>query len=130
MNNVNIKAKEIIYAGAIGDAFGYLIEFDSWEKIQQKYGVNGLQYHIFKNLYYRVSDDTQMTLFCWNAILNKLEEKKLKIVPIAGHHVSVEPVNSKKPIASGPQLTLFVTGFIILMGLRHYFSIQKSINKR
>lgn len=82
MNNVNIKAKEIIYAGAIGDAFGYLIEFDSWEKIQQKYGVNGLQYHIFKNLYYRVSDDTQMTLFCWNAILNKLEEKKLNLEAI------------------------------------------------
>lgn len=69
--------KEIIYAGAIGDAFGYLVEFDSWEQIQEKYGVSGLQYHKFKNLHYKVSDDTQMTLFCWNGILNKLEENNL-----------------------------------------------------
>lgn len=87
MKNFN-KEKEIIYAGAIGDAFGYLIEFDYWEQIQEKYGTNGLQYNQFINLSYRVSDDTQMTLFCWNAILNKLKNHSVM-------DITLEEINSE-----------------------------------
>lgn len=63
------KLKEIIQAGAIGDAFGYYVEFDTWEQIQYKYGEQGLQLSHIHQDNWHVSDDTQMTLFCWYALL-------------------------------------------------------------
>lgn len=58
-----------LLAQALGDAFGYLVEFDSWEKIQIKYGEEGIKYNP-ENLNLTVSDDTQMTLFCLNALID------------------------------------------------------------
>ena len=57
-----------LLAQALGDAFGYLVEFDSWEKIQIKYGEEGIKYNP-EVLNLTVSDDTQMTLFCLNALI-------------------------------------------------------------
>ena len=54
-------------AQALGDAFGYLVEFDNWEKIKFKYGEEGIKYNP-EVLYLTVSDDTQMTLFCLEAL--------------------------------------------------------------
>lgn len=59
------KFANIIKAGAIGDAFGYNVEFQSWEHIKITYGGPIL----FSNCdNYVVSDDTQMTLFCLEAL--------------------------------------------------------------
>lgn len=59
------KMLNIIKAGAIGDAFGYNVEFQSWEHIKITYGGPIL----FSNCdNYIISDDTQMTLFCLEAL--------------------------------------------------------------
>ena len=52
-----------LMGGALGDALGYGVEFDSWESIRRHYGeagVTGLYPAGDKAL---ISDDTQMTLF-------------------------------------------------------------------
>lgn len=58
-----------ILGGAVGDAFGYPLEFLSNEDIQNKYGTNGLSNPIEENGFYRISDDTQMTMFTIEGIL-------------------------------------------------------------
>ena len=61
------KIQDIIIAGAIGDAYGYAVEFDSIHQIRMKYGFEGIKLsHMHR---YVVSDDTQMTLFCLEALL-------------------------------------------------------------
>ena len=60
------KLQEIIQAGAIGDAFGYQVEFDNIIRIIDKYGSNGIKYKISDEL--PASDDTQMTLFLWEGV--------------------------------------------------------------
>lgn len=64
------KFSDIIKAGAIGDAFGYNVEFKSWEEIKIIYSGQLL----FSNCdNYVVSDDTQMTLFCLEALKENSE---------------------------------------------------------
>ena len=65
----------IIAAGALGDAFGYAIEFDSWNTIRHAHGPAGLQNWPYAATPRRlvVSDDTQMTLFAMEAIAEALE---------------------------------------------------------
>lgn len=67
------KYKHIILAGAIGDAYGYLVEFDKWSVIQDKYGINGLQKNHLPFDELTISDDTQMTLFCLDAITKHVQ---------------------------------------------------------
>lgn len=63
------KLTELFLAGAIGDAFGYLVEFDDVKTIKQKFGNNGLTFNrMYDNI--ACSDDTQMTLFLMEAIKN------------------------------------------------------------
>lgn len=53
--------KKMIRAGAVGDAFGYQVEFSSWEEIKSEYGDLGIRTPPQKEI--PISDDTQMTLF-------------------------------------------------------------------
>lgn len=62
------KIKEILIAGAIGDCFGYKVEFDSIEIIRYNYG-KGINLSHLRDDDWDVSDDTQMTLFCLEAII-------------------------------------------------------------
>ncbi len=62
------KRQACLYGGAIGDAFGYEIEFSSIGSIKSRYGKAGLQQPVFQNGKLIVSDDTQMTLFTLEAI--------------------------------------------------------------
>lgn len=59
------KISNIIKAGAIGDAFGYNVEFQSWEHIRITYD-GPIMFSNCDN--YIASDDTQMTLFCLEAL--------------------------------------------------------------
>jgi len=61
------KFSNIIKAGAIGDSFGYNVEFQSWEHIRITYG-GPIMFSNCDN--YIASDDTQMTLFCLEALKN------------------------------------------------------------
>lgn len=64
------KVLGCLLGGAVGDAFGYIVEFDKLSAIQQKFGTSGLQQPVFQNGKFIVSDDTQMTLFTAEGLLN------------------------------------------------------------
>ena len=71
-NNLRDKVRGSLIGGAIGDALGYSIEFMSLKAIKHKYGDKGyINHQEFNNLGKAViSDDTQMTLFTANGLLN------------------------------------------------------------
>ncbi|MBB3321753.1 ADP-ribosylglycohydrolase family protein [Atlantibacter sp. RC6] len=64
-----------LLGGAVGDAFGYAVEFDSLEKIRQHFGNEGLTKPILQQGKLVVSDDTQMTLFTLEGILRSTDEQ-------------------------------------------------------
>lgn len=57
------KIKGCLLGGAMGDALGYAVEFDSYDYILSKYGKNGITEYDLENGQAIISDDTQMTLF-------------------------------------------------------------------
>lgn len=71
---MNEKIKDLLHkaliAQALGDAFGYIVEFNDWKTIRAKYGDEGLKYQP-ESLTLNASDDTQMTLFCLNALIEE-----------------------------------------------------------
>lgn len=75
-NNLKCLLKNTLIAQALGDAFGYIVEFKQWEEIRAKYGENGLQYEPEK-LILIATDDTQMGLFCLDG-LEKAEKSEIE----------------------------------------------------
>jgi ADP-ribosyl-[dinitrogen reductase] hydrolase len=63
------RACGCILGGALGDAFGYEIEFCSSDVIRRHFGPKGLLEPVAKNGKLLVSDDTQMTLFTLQGML-------------------------------------------------------------
>ena len=57
-----------LLGGAIGDAFGYAVEFDRWPQIKERFGVRGITKPVVNDDRISVSDDTQMTLFTLEAL--------------------------------------------------------------
>ena len=50
--------------GAVGDALGYAVEFDSWPRIQRKFGRDGIKdFQLDSRGLAPISDDTQLSLF-------------------------------------------------------------------
>jgi ADP-ribosylglycohydrolase len=66
------RALAVLLGGAIGDAFGYAVEFDSISKIRKRFGSSGITEPIFHDRKLIVSDDTQMTLFTLEGVLRCL----------------------------------------------------------
>lgn len=62
-----------LLGGAVGDAFGYAVEFDSLAQIRQRFGKQGLTRPLFQQDRLVVSDDTQMTLFTLEGILRSTD---------------------------------------------------------
>lgn len=58
-----------LLGGAVGDAFGYAVEFDSLAQIRQRFGRQGLVEPVLQKGKLVVSDDTQMTLFTLEGLL-------------------------------------------------------------
>lgn len=75
------EKKELLFntviAQSLGDAFGYLVEFKTWESIRSIYGHDGLMYEPEKLLMV-VSDDTQMNLFCLNGLKEAQQQANYK----------------------------------------------------
>jgi ADP-ribosylglycohydrolase len=65
------KIRGSLIGGAAGDALGYAVEFDRLPEIRQRYGEWGITaYALDAHGKAIVSDDTQMTLFTANGLLN------------------------------------------------------------
>ncbi len=64
------KVRGCLFGGAIGDAFGYKVEFKSLCSIRASYGEGGIQEPEETEGQFVVSDDTQMTLFTLEEPLN------------------------------------------------------------
>lgn len=58
-----------LLAGALGDAAGYLVEFDRIDSIRRRYGADGLRLEHLASEELLVSDDTQTTLFTLEGLL-------------------------------------------------------------
>lgn len=63
------KIAGCLLAGALGDALGYEVEFDSWDTIQRRFGKKGIQNLCPEDGQAVFSDDTQMTLFTLEGML-------------------------------------------------------------
>lgn len=65
------RARGCLIGGAVGDALGYAVEFDSLSRIRQKYGQQGIQAYESdpQTGMAIISDDTQMTMFTANGLL-------------------------------------------------------------
>lgn len=84
MNTLQDRIRGSLIGGAIGDALGYPVEFiHSFEEIQAKYGERGItrldtmQFWLDSDKQSAkavVSDDTQMTLFTANGLLNAKQQ--------------------------------------------------------
>lgn len=68
MRNID-KFRGCLIGGAAGDALGYAVEFMSESSIISKYGVAGISEYELENGKALISDDTQMTLFTANGLL-------------------------------------------------------------
>lgn len=85
MNTLQDRIRGSLIGGAIGDALGYPVEFIySFEEIQKHYGERGITRLDTKQHWLEdaeqagkavVSDDTQMTLFTANGLLNAKRQK-------------------------------------------------------
>ena len=64
------KYRGCLLGGAAGDALGYAIEFQNIREIKEIYGKDGITEYELKDGKARFSDDTQMTLFTANGLLN------------------------------------------------------------
>jgi ADP-ribosylglycohydrolase len=61
-----------LLGGAIGDAFGYEVEFKNLREIRQRFGESGIGKPVLHHGKLIVSDDTQMTLFTLEGLLASL----------------------------------------------------------
>ena len=66
-----------LLGGAYGDALGYPVEFLQLKQIIDKYGKDGITELVLKNGVAEISDDTQMTLYTANGILNYETQSKI-----------------------------------------------------
>lgn len=66
------RIRGCLLAGACGDALGYPVEFDTGREIRRRFGEAGVREMEVHNGLAIVSDDTQMTLFTAEGLLNSL----------------------------------------------------------
>ena len=88
VNNIIDAIRGCLIGGAAGDALGYPIEFLGEEEIFTRYTKEGIMAHVpaWNTGKTRISDDTQMTLFTANGLLNaetKLKRCELGVNPTA-----------------------------------------------
>lgn len=82
-NSFQDKCRGSLIGGAVGDALGYAVEFSSLNDIRNKYGEGGIaDYELNRNVTAEFSDDTQMSLFTAEGLLNavtagKVHEKEI-----------------------------------------------------
>ena len=69
------KISGCVFAGALGDALGYVVKFDLYSSIKNKYGKDGIQDLLRTGEEAIISDDTQMTLFTMEGMSVEKEDE-------------------------------------------------------
>ena len=67
------RALACLLGGAICDAFGFEVEFKSLREIRQRFGQSGIETPVVHHGKLIVSDDTQMTMFTLDGLLDSLK---------------------------------------------------------
>jgi len=75
MRSQEERALACLLGGAIGDAFGYAVEFSSLQNIRERFGPSGITAPVLHDGKLVVSDDTQMTLFTLEGLLQSLKNE-------------------------------------------------------
>ncbi len=70
-----------LLGGAVGDAFGYEVEFDHWPQIKKRFGAKGIEKPAVHDGKIRVSDDTQMTLFTLEGLVRSKQAVEQHDIP-------------------------------------------------
>lgn len=70
------KCRGSLIGGAVGDALGYEVEFMSLSAINRTFGDKGITRYAFDGVAH-FSDDTQMTLFTAEGLLNGIADGKI-----------------------------------------------------
>ena len=75
-NSIRDRIRGSLFGGAVGDALGYQVEFLRAQDIFTRYGENGIQKYVPDPVSGKalISDDTQMTLFTVEGILDSEDE--------------------------------------------------------
>lgn len=64
------KCRGSLVGGAVGDALGYEVEFLKLAAIRQRFGKKGITRYVLHDGVAQFSDDTQMTLFTLEGLMN------------------------------------------------------------
>ena len=67
-----------LLGGAIGDAFGYEVEFQRLHEIRQRFGPDGIKAPVLHHDRLIVSDDTQMTMFTLEGLLGSRDLSSIR----------------------------------------------------
>lgn len=109
-----------LIGGAVGDALGYQVEFDHWDTIKEEFGPEG----VTELRYNQISDDTQMTLFTAEGLLeaspgDEFESVKRAYLRWYATQQEYLPPNGARGLAAEPWLyTRRAPGNACLSGLR------------
>lgn len=83
MDEMIDKGRGALVGGAVGDALGYVVEFSSLGAIRKRFGADGIaEYVLDREGVAEFSDDTQMSLFTAEGLLNAVAEGKSGAVEI------------------------------------------------
>lgn len=69
-NKLQDKCRGSLIGGAVGDALGYEVEFMDLAAIRKRFGEKGITRYVLHNGVSQFSDDTQMTLFTLEGLMN------------------------------------------------------------
>lgn len=70
------KCRGSLVGGAVGDALGYEVEFINLASIRNRFGKNGITRYMLHDGVAQFSDDTQMTLFTLEGLMNGVIDTK------------------------------------------------------
>lgn len=75
-NKLQDKCRGSLIGGAIGDALGYEVEFMDLAAIRKRFSEKGITRYVLHDGVTRFSDDTQMTLFTLEGLMNGIIDTK------------------------------------------------------
>jgi ADP-ribosylglycohydrolase len=117
-----------LIGGAVGDALGAAVEFDSWPQIQAEYGLGGItRYQRAYGRYGAITDDTQMTLFTAEGLIrssNRMIDRGVTDVEAVIHRAYerwlLTQVDDPSDVPWDPEFPAGESGWLITHGFLHH----------